>query len=229
MAASKADERSTPAPGRAVLWDMDGVLADTGPAHLASWQQIGRARGREVTTEDFRQVFGLRNREAIARLFGQLPDREVAALEQRKEEYFRDAIRRGLAPRPGLRRLLAELRRAGFAQAVASSAPPENVALILEVLGIAREFAAIVTGDDVRRGKPDPEVFLRAAAKLGVPPDRCVVVEDAFVGVAAAKAAGMRCVALVGTNPRERLQQADLVVDSLEELGARSFLALLDD
>lgn len=91
------------------------------------------------------------------------------------------------------------------------------------MLGIRGAFQAVVTGADLRKGKPDPEAFLLAAERLGVPPARCIVVEDAVVGVEAARAAGMRCVAVVGTSSREELRQADLVVDSLEELGAADF------
>jgi beta-phosphoglucomutase len=124
--------------------------------------------------------------------------------------------------------LIDALAAAGFRLAVGSSGPPENVALTLERLARAARFGALVTGRDVTRGKPDPQVFLIAAERLGATPARCIVVEDAPVGVAAAHAAGMASVALVGTVAAERLAGADLVVRSLRELDAPRLAALLE-
>lgn len=212
---------------QAVLWDMDGVLADTGPIHFAAWRALARERGRDLTEEEFRPTFGMRNEDVVRAFFGNLPPAEASALADRKEQLFRSIARDQLRARPGVRTLLAELARSGFAQAVASSAPPENVALILDVLRIRDYFQAVVTGADVQKGKPNPEVFLKAAERLGVPPARCIVVEDAVVGVEAAKSAGMRCVAITGTSTRAELGQADLVVDSLTELTPADFQDLL--
>lgn len=214
-------------PDRAVIWDVDGVLVDSGPVHFAAWRQLARELGRDLGEEEFRHTFGMRDEDVVRHLFGDLPPEEAQALAERKEQLFRAAAPSRLRAQPGVRALLAELRRAGFAQAVASSAPPANVALTLDVLGIRGAFQAVVTGADVRKGKPDPEVFLLAAKRLGVPPARCVVVEDAVVGVEAARAAGMHCVAVVGTSSREELWRADLVVDSLEELRAADFQRLI--
>jgi beta-phosphoglucomutase len=202
------------------------VLVDTGPVHYAAWRRLARERGRDVTLDEFRPTFGMRNADVIRAFYGDLPPAEAAALADQKERYFREAAP-SLQPQPGVRELLKALARAGFAQAVASSAPPENVAYLLDVLGIRGAFEAIVTGADVRRGKPDPAVFLLAAERLGVPPARCVVVEDAVVGVEAARAAGMRCVAVTTTSPPDQLRQADLVVDSLTELRAEVFERLI--
>ena len=122
---------------------------------------------------------------------------------------------------PGVHRLLEQLHRAGFRLAVGSSGPPENVDLVLEKLGSRSLFDAVVTATDVTRGKPDPQVFLIAAERLGVPPPRCVVIEDAAAGIAAAHAAGMTSVALASTGrTRQSLAAAELLVDSLDELSA---------
>lgn len=211
----------------AVIWDMDGVLADSGPLHLEAWRRLASERGRGLTDEEFRQTFGMRNDEIVTRLFGDLPPACASLLAERKEGYFREAARAHLEARAGARRLLTELGNMGFLQALASSAPTANVELVLDTLGLRDSFQAVVTGADVRKGKPNPEVFLLAADRLGVPPERCVVVEDAVVGVQAAKAANMRCIAVTSTNTRQELRQADLVVDSLDELQPEAFFALL--
>jgi beta-phosphoglucomutase len=206
-------------PALAVIWDMDGVLIDSGLAHFHAWQALAADYGRSITPDDFRLTFGMRNEEVIATLFGDLPLELALEMARRKEAHFRDEIRAGRVPtQPGARDLLGALAAAGVPQAVASSAPPENVEVVLDVLDLGRYFRAIVTGRDVRVGKPDPEIFVLAARALETPTDSCVVLEDAVVGVAAAKGAGARCVALVGSNTAEQLACADLVVESLGEL-----------
>jgi len=157
-----------------------------------------------------------------------LSDEEIAALDDRKEAVFREILSEDFPAMPGVHELLAGLHRAGFKLAVGSSGPPENVALVVERLPGGSLFSATVDGMDVTRGKPDPQVFLIAAERLGVPPDRCAVVEDAPVGVQAAHAAGMAAVALLSTGrTRESLADADLVVESLGELSPERIRALL--
>ncbi len=215
---------STPTP--AVVWDVDGTLVDTAEQHFRAWQRLAAEIGKPFTRADFAATFGMRNPEIIRKLFDpDATDAECAAIGGRKEGYYRESVReQGVELLPGAARLLAEFAAAGWPQAVGSSAPPGNLDLLLGVTGIRKYFAAVVTGDDVTRGKPDPQVFLAAAKKLGVGPARCVVIEDAVAGVEAAKAGGMRCVAVTnaGHHPPEALRAAgaDLVVASLEELTA---------
>jgi beta-phosphoglucomutase len=219
--------------GRAALWDMDGTLVDTAELHFAAWELVCREVGRPFTRAEFAATFGRRNPEIIRALFGDRFDgRQTAALGDRKEELYRAAARRWVEPLPGVRALLEGLRRAGFVQAVASSAPAANLDLILELTGVRPYFGAVVGMEDTQRGKPDPQVFQVAADRLGVPPGRCVVLEDAVVGVEAAKAGGMKCVAVthVGHHPEAALLRAgaDLVVRTLEEVSAADVLTLLD-
>jgi beta-phosphoglucomutase family hydrolase len=213
---------------KAVIWDMDGILADTAPFHLRAWQQVLQTRGKALSEEGFRQTFGMRNDDIIRRHLGNLPPAEMEALSQEKEERFRQAVRSQVQPFPGVMQLLQSLSEGGFLQAVASSAPSENVRLVLEGLQASHYFQAIVSGDEIEAGKPNPEVFLRAAQRLGVQPRDCLVIEDARAGVMAAKAAGMKCVAVTNTSPAERLNGADLVVSSLEEVSADTLRGLLD-
>jgi len=208
-----------PPPG-AVIWDVDGTLVDTAELHFRAWVELCRTLGREFTRADFAATFGRRNPEIIHYLFGErFDDRAIDDLGIRKEDLYKAAARNGVTLLPGVRALLEGLRAAGFRQAIGSSAPRGNVDLILEMTGTASFFDGISSMEDTERGKPDPQVFLVAAAKLGVPPPRCVVMEDAVAGVQAAKAGGMKCVGVtfVGHHPDASLRSAgaDLVVKTL--------------
>jgi beta-phosphoglucomutase family hydrolase len=213
---------------KAVIWDLDGVIVDTGRFHLSAWRQLSEEMGFYFTAEDFRRVFGLRDSDAIRRVLA--PDisaDEVEALAERKEAIFRAEVKGKIKPLPGVLPLLHSLKENGFRLALASSTVPENIKMLLSSLGIEQLFDCLVSGRDVSRGKPDPEGFLLAAKRLGVEPGSCVIVEDAIDGVRAAKAAGMKCVAVANTHPRESLSAADLTVDSLEAVDSRDIQSLL--
>ncbi|TAK28886.1 MAG: HAD family phosphatase [Chloroflexota bacterium] len=216
------------APDRAVLWDLDGVIVDTAPLHLWSWQKAFGEIGVPFSESDFKRGFGQRTSEIIRQVLGPNVDqRQLDALTERKEAYFRSVAAAGVDALPGARDLVMALRAAGWAQSIASSAPLENVDLLLNALSIRNYMEAVVAARDVSVGKPAPDVFLVAAARVGVEPARCVVIEDAIAGVEAAKAAGMKCVAVTNTHSADHLARADLVVDSLEQLAAEDFARLL--
>ena len=203
----------------AVIWDMDGVIVDSGPYHFQAWREVFHRRGISFTEEDFRRDFGRRNDTIIRSAMGEgLPVEEVDALAGEKEESYRCGIAGKVKALPGVLRLMQKLRESGIKMAVASSAPPENIRLITEKLDVSRFFDAVVWGREVSEGKPSPQGFLLAARKLGVKPENCVVIEDAVAGVAGAGSAGMRCVAVTNSHSRASLAEADLVVDSLETL-----------
>jgi beta-phosphoglucomutase len=207
-----------------VIWDVDGTLVDTAEQHFRAWSRLAEEIEKPFTRDDFAATFGMRNPEIIRKLFfPDADDARGAELGEQKEEYYRASVReQGTKLLPGVAALLEAFAKAGWPQAVGSSAPPGNLDLLLGITNTRRYFQAIVTGDDVSRGKPHPEVFLKAAKKLGAPPESCVVFEDAVAGVEAAKAGGMKCVAVtfVGHHPEEKLQAAgaDLIVDSLEKV-----------
>jgi len=202
---------------KAVIWDMDGVIADTAPYHFSAWQEVFRKRGVKFTEEDFRHNFGLRNDTIIRNTLGeQIAQGEIDSIAREKEETFRRVIGQKIKPLPGAVELLQSLRKHGFKMAIASSTPMENIRLVTESLGIDNYFQSIVTGRDVTEGKPSPQGFLLAAQRLGIEPKNCIVIEDAVAGVAAAKRAGMRCLAITNTHPRQSLTEADLIVDTLE-------------
>jgi beta-phosphoglucomutase len=217
---------------RAIIWDVDGTLVDTAELHFQAWVKVAQQLGKPFSRDDFAATFGRRNPEILRQLFGEeLNEQEVADLGALKEDLYRDEARKGVDLLPGVRLLLEGLHAAGFLQAIGSSAPLRNVRLILELTRTGSFFSAVASMEDTERGKPDPEVFLVAAAKLGVTPERCLVMEDAVAGVQAAKAGGMKCIAVrfVGHHSEENLAAAgaDRVVRTLEEVSVEKVRQIL--
>jgi beta-phosphoglucomutase len=203
----------------AVIWDMDGVLADTASYHFLAWRETFAKRGIKFTDEEFKRGFGIRNDAIIRNVLGEeISQDEIEVIAQEKEAAFRRLIAENIKPIPGAIERLKELHERGIKMAIASSTVMENIQLIVSSLGTAKYFKAIITGHDVTEGKPSPQVFLLAAQRLGVAPENCLVFEDAIAGVKAAKNGGMHCVAITSSHPKARLAEADLIVDSLEEV-----------
>lgn len=209
-----------------MLWDVDGTLIDSSEYHWLSWRGALDVEGRALAREEFAATFGQRNDEILRGLFGaDYPAGEVARVADAKETLYRALVReRGVVLLPGVRRWLERLKDEGWLQAVASSAPRLNLEAIMGALGLEDYFAAIVSAEDVTAGKPDPQVFLVAAARLGADASRCVVVEDAPAGVEAARRAGMRSVGVLTSH--ESLN-ADVAVRTLDELDDGAFDRLL--
>ncbi len=213
---------------KAVIWDMDGVIADTAPYHLKAWQEVLQKRGINLTEEDFRHSFGQRNDTIIRNALGKEVSRdEIDTIAREKEAGFRQKIGQNIKPLPGAIKLIKSLAERGFKLALASSAPIENIQFLIIGLGVNDYFQAIITGRDVTEGKPSPQSFLLAAQRLGIEPKNCIVIEDAVAGVSAAKKAGMRCLAITNTHPRTSLTEADLIVDTLEEVSVNDLEGLL--
>lgn len=209
-----------PAMPQALIFDMDGVLIDSYEAHYQSWVDLATETGKTFSREDFNWAFGRTSRETVPRYFGaHLDDAGIRKLDDRKEELFREIIAGNLPLMEGVLGFIDALHAAGFKLAVGSSGPPENVFLTMDGLGRKHLFGAVITGRDVKVGKPNPEVFLTAAARLGVEPNQCAVIEDAPAGIAAALAAGMTAIGLTSTGrTREQLKDAHLIVAKLTDL-----------
>lgn len=207
---------------RGVLWDLDGTLADSREFHWRAWLDTMRASGFDVTPEQFRSSFGQRNDAILSQWLGTSASRElIRRIGDDKEALYRELIQReGIAPLPGAAEWVHRLALDGWQQAIASSAPRLNVEVMARVLEL-REITVFVGAEDVRHGKPDPEVFLAAANKLGVQPDRCVVVEDAQAGIDAARRGGMRVIGLGD------VRGADVTVRSLDLLSDTAFERLV--
>lgn len=211
-------------PARTAPWgaifDWDGVVIDSSKAHEESWDRLAREGSRILPEGHFVKGFGRKNDFIIPEILGWTRDAaEIQQLSLRKEELYRLVVKeRGQVALPGVRTWLERLQAAGVPCAIGSSTHRANIELILELVGLREFFQAIVTAEDVKEGKPNPEVFLKAAGKIDRPPARCVAFEDAHVGIAAAKAGGMRVVGVATTHPVEELKEADLAVRRLDEL-----------
>ena len=202
------------------IFDWDGVIINSAAQHEISWERLANECGKTLPENHFKRGFGMKNEVIIPELLGwtTVPV-EIRILSLRKEAIYREVVReQGMTALPGVETWLQRLREAGIPCAIGSSTHRENITTTLDVLGLEEFFSVIVTAEDVKRGKPDPEVFLTAAERLSVEPANAVVFEDALVGIAAAKAAGMRVVAVATTEPKEKLAHADWVVDRLDEL-----------
>ena len=212
---------------KGVVWDLDGVLVDTGEFHYQSWVAVLPDYGIPYDRAAFQRTFGMNNVGTLRALAGDRLSAEVVAeISERKEQWFREAVHGRAQPLPGVLEWLQRLKERGYRQGIASSAPQANIDALVGELDITGYFDAIVAGAQLPP-KPDPTVFLKVASLMNVPPGRCVVVEDARAGVEAARRAGMRCIAVTTTNPAEALRAADVVVDRLDQLPEDTFERLL--
>ena len=211
-------------PASAAIFDIDGTLVDSYDAHFMSWRDTLAKQDIDYGQDLFKRDFGRRNPEIITELWDQVGRERptVALIEEisdEKERHFRKILAASFPEMPGASALLESLHAAGWRLAVGSSAPKANVLLSLEGLGGESLFDVVVCGDDIERGKPEPDIFLRGAELLGLQPQECVVIEDAAPGVEAAHRAGMRAVALASKgHTHEELAAAEMIIDSLEEL-----------
>ena len=203
---------------RAVIFDMDGVIVDSEPYSMQALIDILRQYGVEPTEDELQRSYGRRVRDDFVDYFsrhGVTADVNVAIAHKHARYYHLAAGH--LQPLPGVGALLRRLRDHSYRLALASSGDRVKVAFGIQALELNGIFEAVVTGDDVSHSKPDPEIYLIAAQRLGVPPAECLAIEDAPAGVEAAKRAGMRCLAVTNSVARDQLDMADLIVDSLSD------------
>jgi beta-phosphoglucomutase len=201
----------TAAPGtpRAVVFDMDGVLIDSGAHHRDAWRQLLADLGLTPAPEFWRLTIGRPAEEAVPLLLNRPVDAEEASrLARHKRAHYARLTARGMLPIAGAPAFVAALVREGVPRAVATSASRRDMEEMLTEVGLRGHFEVVVTSEDVRRGKPDPEVYVRAAARLGLPPAGCVVFEDSLVGIRAARGAGMRVIGVSTAHTDEELRAA---------------------
>lgn len=207
---------------RAVIFDWDGVVIDSEDFHRRSWDLLAEEESLEMPPGAFEASFGMRNQQILPDIFkwAEPGDAErIETLADRKEALYRQLIREeGIGPLPGVMELLRALRDAEIATAVGSSTPRKNIETVMEVIGCQDLFQEVVAAHDVEKGKPDPEVFLRAAERLGHAPAESLVIEDAHVGIQAAKAGGFRVLAVATTHPMASLESADDRAESLADV-----------
>jgi HAD superfamily hydrolase (TIGR01509 family) len=209
----------------AVLWDLDGTLVDSEEFHWQSWRDTLAPEGLSITYEQFLASFGMKNDPIMRNWLGEgyTPERAVRLAEAKEADYRRLVAAHGLTPLPGARAWLAALHDGGWRQAIVTSAPRANADVMLDALGVIGLFETVVTAEDVTMGKPEPEVFQTAAARLGAPASACIVVEDAASGIEGARRAGMKCIGV----SRHVVLRADVFVSSLVDLAPDAFERLL--
>lgn len=203
----------------AVIFDWDGVIVDSSAHHERSWEVLAARRGLPLPADHFKRGFGKKNNVIIPGLGWATEDSAVEELAREKEDIYRALVREhGIEPLPGVRELLAALGEADVPAAIGSSTERANLDLPLDLMDLRRFFRVIVSGEEVRHGKPDPAIFLLAARRLGMAPADCLVIEDALVGIEAARRAGMPVLAVATTHPVPELGTADAAVESLSGL-----------
>lgn len=217
---------------KGLLFDMDGVLVNNLDIHRQAFAEFFRRYGVERSFDDLSRVFGKGNDD----IMGELMPKDVVErvgireLGYQKEAIYREIYAPIITPQPGLKEFLAEAERNGLKSAVGSSGYRVNVDFVLERCDIARHFSAIVAGDEVTRCKPDPEIYLTAAAKLGLRPEECVVFEDAEAGIESAKRAGIKVVALATTFSREFLEKsdADYIINDFRDIDIATLRSIVE-
>jgi beta-phosphoglucomutase len=210
---------------RALIFDLDGVIVDSHPAHKRAWKEFFASLGKEFSDEELEFVVeGKKREDILSHFLGDLTEQQIKDYGAQKDTLFRNSAA-DLKPIPGVERFLDEVVATGLSAALASSASRDRVEYLLRQLGFREHFQVIVTGDDVTRGKPDPKIFQLAATHISTSPADILVCEDAVNGVEAAKAAGMKCLAIAanGRGPILKKAGADKVIPDftaarLEEL-----------
>lgn len=213
------------------IFDWDGVVIDSSAHHEESWERLAKETGYSLPPGHFKKGFGMKNEVIIPNFLQWTSDpAEINRLSLRKEALYREIVLEwGLEPLAGVVTWLSRLRDAGIPCAIGSSTHRLNIETGLKSIGLKDRFQAIITAEDVSHGKPDPEVFVKAAGRLSLPPERCVVFEDALVGIEAAHRGGMKVVAVATTNSIDLLKGADVAVHQLDELSVERLRQLIGD
>jgi beta-phosphoglucomutase len=203
----------------AIIFDMDGVIVDTNPYHKISLKQFCEKYGYQLNEEDLiSKIYGRTNNEWIRNIFGPLPKEKILELGEEKEAMFRAIYKDVIKPVSGLDNFLKELEERSIPKAIGTSAPRSNVDFVLSHTGLGEYFSAILDESDVVHGKPNPEIYLKVAAKLGYEPSRCVVFEDSLSGVESARRAGAKVVGVATTHSFEELGHTDFIIKDFSDL-----------
>ncbi len=206
---------------KAVLFDLDGTLLDNNEFHYESWKRYLKEHdNKDMTDDDFKNnISGRTNQDAVEHLYDKkMSEEEASKLYLKKEEIYREMYTPHIAPIKGLIDFLKDLQEHNITMAIATSGIPVNIDFMFEHVPIKQYFKKIIKAEDISKGKPDPEIFLKTAEVLNIPAENCIVFEDSTSGVEAGKAAGMKVVALTTTHSPEELNKADLVITDYTEI-----------
>jgi len=209
---------------QAIVFDMDGVLIDSHPVHRHAWRKFLATVGRSVSDEDLGFILEGRRRDEILRFFlGDIPASKIAEYGRRKDQFFQENFK-DVTLIPGVRQFLKTIENAGLKTAIATSASSSRTWGTLHRLGLEKRFSAVVTGDEVRAGKPDPAIYRLASERLKLPPEELLVLEDAPCGVQAAKSAGIRCIGVSSNGRSDVLLRcgAEFVISNFIDLSAEN-------
>jgi beta-phosphoglucomutase family hydrolase len=200
---------------KAVIFDLDGTLIDNNSYHRQTWEKYLEKIGKQISEEEFNaNMNGRTNEDAIKYIFGKdISNEESVKHTLEKEELYRKIYKPFIKPVPGLIEFLEILKSKNITMAIATSGIQPNIDFMFENISIKEYFDVVVNSAHIKKGKPDPEIYLKAASLLKVEPKNCLVFEDAVVGIKSAKAAGMKVIALATTQPKEELAEADEIVD----------------
>ena len=200
---------------KAVIFDLDGTLIDNNSYHRQTWEKYLEKIGKQISEEEFNaHMNGRTNADAVKYIFGkETSEEEATKYTLEKEALYREIYQPFIKPVPGLIDFLETLKSKKIPMAIATSGIQPNIDFMFENIPIEKYFTAVVNSSHIKKGKPDPEIYLKVASLLNVPPKNCLVFEDAVVGIKSAKAAGMKVIAVATTQPKEELGEADLIVD----------------
>lgn len=203
----------------AILFDMDGVIVDSNPAHKIALQQFTSQHGYHLDEQQLREkIYGRTNKEWITNLFGVLPTDTLQQYAQEKEAMYREIFKDDIQPVKGLVAFLDMLEANNIAKAIGTSAPRVNVDFSLSSTHLEKYFSVILDDTFVTHGKPDPEIYIKCAAAVGLPSAQCIVIEDSLSGVTAGKRAGSKVIGITTTHTKEELSEADLIITDFDDL-----------
>jgi len=213
----------------AVIFDLDGVIVDSNPAHKIALRQFCSRHGYQLSDDELKnKIYGRTNRDWLSNLFeGKLSEEQIKAYSEEKELLFREIFAPIIKPVKGLPEFLNLLKQNGIATAIATSAPAANVEFTLNRTGLSYFFDTIIDESQVKSGKPHPEIYLKAAGTMGFPPEMCIVFEDSLAGITSAKAAGCIVIGITTTHTSPEMPQADKVIDSFDEVTMENLVSLL--
>jgi HAD superfamily hydrolase (TIGR01509 family) len=212
---------------RAFIFDMDGVIVDSNPTHKIALKQFCKEHGYDLSEKDLRErIYGRTNRDWLLNLLGELDEDTIRRYADEKESLFRK-LYTDIQPLKGLIAFLEKVEKARIPRAIATSAPRANVDFTLEKTGIGKYFETILDDSFVTEGKPNPQIYLKSAAALGLEPTDCIVFEDSLSGVKAGKRAGCKVVGVTTTHSLEELAETDLTIDDFEEIDPEFLISKL--
>ena len=210
----------------AVIFDMDGVIIDSNPFHKISLRQFCEKYGYHLSDQELiNKIYGRTNKEWIANLFGALSNEELMRYGEEKEALFREIYKNDISALKGLPEFLKGLKEINIPVAIGTSAPRSNVDFVLSHTELESYFSTILDESDVEHGKPNPEIYLKVAARLGYEPSRCVVFEDSLSGVESARRAGAKVVGVATTHSFEELNHTDFVIRDFADLDPASLFS----